>query len=131
MNAFIIEAQNQPGELARVAAALGDRGINITTGAVIGLSSSGGFGFLVNDEAGAKSALEAAGIMFREIEVLPVSIPDEPGALATIAQSLANAAVNIELVLPTGMSGGKMTLAVGVDNVEAARAAVGEMVATA
>lgn len=129
MNAFIVEAQNRPGELAKVAAALGDRGINIATGAVLGLTTGGGFGFLANDESGAKRALESAGIMCREIAVIPVSIADEPGALAGIAKKLGDAGVNIELVLPTGMSGGKMTLALGVDKVEAARAAVGEMVA--
>ena len=131
MNAFIVEAQNRPGELARIAAVLGDRGINITTGAVLGLSMGGGFGFLTNDEAGAKSALEAAGTMFREIAVIPVNVADEPGSLAGLAKRLADAGVNIELVIPSGMSGGKMTLAVGVDNIDAARAAVGEMVGAA
>lgn len=131
MNAFIVEAQNRPGELARIAGILGDRGINITSGAVLGLSSAGGFGFLTNDEAGAKSTLEAAGVMYREVAVIPVSIEDAPGALAGIARRLGEAGVNIELVVPTGMSGGKMTLAVGVDNVEKARASIGEMVGAA
>ena len=131
MNAFIVEAQNKPGELARIAGILGDRGINISTGAVLGLSSGGGFGFLTNDEMGAKSALDAAGIMCREVGVIPVNVADEPGSLAGLARRLGDAGVNIELVIPTGMSGGKMTLAVGVDNVEAARAAVGEMVGAA
>ena len=128
MHAFIVEAQNRPGELARIAGVLGDRGVNITTGAVLGLSMGGGFGFLTNDEAGAKGALESAGIMCREIDVIAVSVADEPGALAGIARRLTDAGVNIELVIPTGMSGAKMTLAVGVDNVDAARSAVGEMV---
>jgi hypothetical protein len=131
MKAFIVEAKNQPGELARVAGAIGDRGVNITTGAAIGLDTGGGFGFLTNDEAGARSALQSTGIRFREVEAIPVSLPDEPGALATIARRLGDARVNIDFVIPTGMSGGKMTLAVGVDNVAAARSAVGELVATA
>jgi hypothetical protein len=131
MNAFIVEGKNQPGELARVAGILGDRGINITSGAVLGVSSTGVFGFLTNDEAGAKSALEGAGIMCREVAVIPVSVEDAPGGLAGIARRLGDAGVNIELVIPTGMSGGKMTLAVGVDNVEKARTAIGEMVGAA
>jgi hypothetical protein len=126
MNAFIVEAQNQPGELARVAGALGDRGVNITTGAAIGLGSGGGFGFLTNDEAGARSALQGAGIDFREVEVIPVSMADEPGALATIAKRLSDAGVNIEFLIPTGMSGGKVNAAVGTDNVSAARSAIGQ-----
>jgi hypothetical protein len=125
MNAFIVEVQNQPGELARVARALGDAGVNITSGAGLGLSSAGGFGFLTDNEAGARKALESAGIMFRTVEIIPVSVVDEPGALANVAQRLADATVNIEFVIPTGMSGGKMTIAVGVDDVAAARSALG------
>jgi hypothetical protein len=127
VNAFIVEAKNQPGELARVAGAIGDRGVNITTGAVLGTGSTGAFGFLTNDEAGARSALQSAGISFREVEVIPVSLPDEPGMLAQAARRLADAGVNIEFAIPTGMSGGKVTVAVGVDNIAAARSAVGEM----
>ena len=126
MNAFIVEAQNQPGELARVAGALGDRGVNITTGAAIGLGGGGGFGFMTNDESGARSALQAAGIQFREVEVIPTSLADEPGALASIARKLGDAGVNIEFIIPTGMSGGKVNVAVGTDNSEAARSAIGQ-----
>jgi hypothetical protein len=126
MNAFIVEAQNQPGELARVAGALGDRGVNITTGAAIGLRSGGGFGFLTNDEAGARSALQGAGIEFREVEVIPTSLDDQPGALAMIAKRLADAGVNIEFIIPTGMSGSKVNVAVGTDNASAARSAIGQ-----
>jgi hypothetical protein len=131
VNAFIVEAQNQPGELARVAGALGDRGVNITTGAAIGLGSGGGFAFLTNDEAGARSALQSAGIDFREVEVIPTSLDDQPGALAGLAKRLADAGVNIEFVIPTGMSGGKVNIAVGADNVEAARSAIGQGAAVA
>ena len=127
MNAFIVEAQNHPGELARVAGAIGDRGVNITTGAVLATGTSGAFGFLTNDEAGARNALRDAGIDFREVEVIPVSLPDEPGSLAKAAKRLADAGVNIEFAIPSGMSGGKVTVAVGVDRMEAARTALSEM----
>jgi hypothetical protein len=129
MNAFIVEAQNQPGELARVAGALGDRGVNITTGAAIGLGSGGGFGFLTNDEAGARNALDKAGIRYREVEVVPTSLEDEPGALAAVARRLADAGVNIEFIIPTGMSGGKVHVAVGTNNAQAARSAMGQAAA--
>ena len=130
MHAFIVEAQNRPGELARVAAALGDRGINITSGAALGLGAGGGFGFITNDEAGSRTALQGAGIDFREIEVIPVTMADEPGELARVARKLGDAGVNIELVMPISMSGGRTNVALGVDQVDAARAAVGERMAT-
>jgi hypothetical protein len=130
MHAFIVEAQNRPGELARVAGALGDRGINITSGAALGLGAGGGFGFITNDEAGTRTALQGSGINFREIEVIPVAMADEAGELARVARKLGDAGVNIEFVVPIGMSGGKTNVALGVDKVEAARAAVGERMAT-
>ena len=126
MNAFIVVARNEPGKLAEVSKALGDKGVNITTGAVVGIGDSGGFAMITNDEAATRNALRDANASFREIEVIPISLPDEPGALAKAAQKLADAGVNIELLLPTGMSGNKVALALGVDNVDAARKAIAE-----
>ena len=35
--------------------------------------------------------------------------------------------MNIEAIFPTGMEGGKITVAFGVDNAEAAKAALGQL----
>jgi hypothetical protein len=129
MNAFIVEARNKPGILAEVSKAIADKGVNIVTGSVIGLGESGGFGFITNDETATRSALRDAKCTYREVEVLPISVSDEPGSLARIAKKLADAGVNIDLLLPTGMSGSKMTMALGVDKIDAARKAIGEAVA--
>ena len=129
MNAFIVEAKNQPGELARVSGALAAKGINIQTGSVLSLGAIGGFGFITNDEAGTRSALDGAHSSYREVEVIPISVADEPGALAEIARKLGDAGINIELLLATGMTGGKMNLAIGVDKVEAARGIIGAGIA--
>jgi hypothetical protein len=130
VNAFIVEAKNEPGKLAEVSKAIADKGVNIVTGSVIGIGDKGGFAFISNDEAGTRTALSDANCTFREVEVMPISVSDEPGALATIAKKLADAGVNIELLLPTGMSGNKMTIALGVDKIDAARKAIGAEVAT-
>lgn len=130
MNAFIVEAKNQPGKLAEVSKAIADKGVNIVSGSVIGLGDTGGFAFISNDETSTRSALREANVTFREVEVMPISVSEEPGSLAKVAKKLADAGVNVELLLPTGMSGNKVTLALGVDNVDAARKAVGAEVAT-
>ena len=127
MNAFIVELDNRPGELARIAAAIAEKGINITNGAGLAIGSSGGFGLTTNDESGTRSALDAIGCRYREVELISVAVEDRPGALADAARRLADAGVNIEFLAPAGMSGGQMSLAVGVDNAEAARSALGEM----
>jgi hypothetical protein len=130
VNAFIVEAKNEPGKLAQATKAIADKGVNVVTGALIGLGEKGGFAFISNDEAGTRTALRDANYTFREVEVIPISVSDEPGALAKIAKKLADAGVNIEVLLPTGMSGNKMTLALGVDKIDAARKAIGTEVAT-
>ncbi len=126
MKAFVVELDNRPGELARVTEAIASKGINITAGAGIGYGATGGFAVMTNDEMGTRNALRDVNCTFREIDVLPASVADEAGALASVARKLADAGVNIEFVIPTGMSDGKMVLALGVDKIDAARTALGE-----
>jgi len=129
VNAFIVEAKNKPGILAEVSKAIADKGVNVVSGSVSGLGETGGFAFISNDETSTRSALRETNLKFREVEVMPISVSDEPGALAKIAKKLGDAGVNVELLLPTGMSGNKMTLALGVDKIDAARKAIGTEVA--
>jgi hypothetical protein len=129
MNAFIIEAANTPGGIAKVTEAIAAKGINITSGACLASGDRGILGLLTNDEQGTREALDAAGIGYKEIELISVTIPDTPGALADASRKLADKGVNIELLVPTGMSAGGMGLALGVDKTDAAREALGEAAA--
>ena len=126
MNAFIVELKNKPGELARVTEAIAQKGINIEafTGATCG--DSGSVVILTNDEAGTKSALQGAGAQARTIELVETSFDHQPGTLAAVARKLANAGVNIEAALPTGMTGGKVSVAFATDNPAKARQVLGE-----
>ncbi|HEX9610051.1 MAG TPA: ACT domain-containing protein [Candidatus Limnocylindria bacterium] len=126
MNAFIIELENKPGSLAQVAEALGERGINITAISGVTAGTAGALGVLTNDESGTREVLKSAGIKVREIGLVSVSLENKPGALGQVARKLADAGVNIELLLGTGMSGSNVTVALGVDNVEAAQRAIGQ-----
>ena len=47
--------------------------------------------------------------------------------LADAARRLADAGVNIEAIFPTGMEGNRITVAFGVDNIEAAKQALGAL----
>jgi hypothetical protein len=126
MNAFIVEGENKPGELARIAEAIANRGINITSGSLGTCGDRGTVALLSNDESGTRSALLDSGFTFHESEVIPVSLEDKPGSLAMAARRLADAAVNIEAIIPTGMSGNRVTLAIACDKPDAARNALGE-----
>jgi len=128
MKAFAIELENRPGTVAEVLEAIAQRGINITS---VGGTSAGGKGalaLLTNDESGTRSALAAAGIEAREFDVVGVTLPHEPGTLATATRRLADAGVNLELLLPTDVSGSDVSVAIGVDKLDAAREALGELV---
>jgi hypothetical protein len=126
MNAFIIELENKPGSLAQVAEALGERGINITSISGVTAGTAGALGLLTNDESATRDVLRAAGISAREIGLVSVSLENKPGSLGGIARKLADAGVNVELLLGTGMSGSNVTVALGVDDVEAAQRAIGQ-----
>jgi len=130
MRAFIIKLENRPGALADLGEALGERGVNIT-----GLSGmtwdveGGGLGLITNDDDATRTVLEDRNADYREVELISAAIEDRPGALGAAARRLAARDVNIETVIPTGMQGGRVTIAFGVDDVAAAREALGDLAA--
>lgn len=93
-----IVVTDQPGELARIGHALGDRGVNIE--GFCAITGGGGMGevhLLVEDDEAAFSALAAAGIEVgseREVAVVDVDT-DRPGTLGEITRRLGEAEVNI------------------------------------
>jgi len=103
-------------------------GHNLTSSSTIAYGERGAIGFLTNDEPGTRSALDEAGIAFREIEAVSFELADTPGTLADASRRLANAGVNIELLVPVAMGGGGITMAAAVDNVPAAQSALGDLV---
>jgi len=123
VNAFVFDLPNRPGEMARVAEALAARGINILIydlGLVLGV--------VVSDEEATRSTFEALGVAFREVSVVAVRMEDRPGQAANISRRLADAGVNIEIWLPVDTSPQNFIVALGVDDIEAAREAVREQV---
>lgn len=124
MQAFIIEAANRPGELARHAEAAAKRNVNIYPFS-LGIGDRGGFAFLTADEAGLRQALNEAGIGYREVAVVTANLEDKPGTAAATARKLGDAGVNIELFAPVAMSGTTATVAIAVDKADAARSALG------
>jgi hypothetical protein len=138
LNGFVIELEDRPGSFADVTEVLAKRGVNLL---VTGFASRGGgvAAFVCDDEDGARSALTEAGIDHREIPTLQVQMEDRPGEAAQISRKLADAGVNLEFWMPVesiwasflagiGGSGEAFTVALGVDDPDAARAALGRRV---
>jgi hypothetical protein len=127
MRAFIVSLDNRPGTLADLGEALGERGINITGIAGSTWEGNGSAAIVTNDDSGATAALDEAGLDYRESELVSADLEDRPGALGEAARRLANGGVNIELIMPTGMQGSRLSVAFGVDDPARAREALGEL----
>jgi hypothetical protein len=127
MHAFIIQEENRPGALADLAEAIGERGINISGIAGSAWESGGAIALITNDDAGTRSVLDQRAATYRESELVAAAMEDRPGTLGAAARRLADRGINIEALIPTGMQGTRVTVAFAVDDVAAAREALGEM----
>ncbi len=127
MNGFITQLENRPGEMARLMEALSAQGVNVLIYAV-STGDQAAVGFVVNDEEATRSTLRDAGFGYREIPVFTVRMEDKPGQAASTSRRLADAGVNIEFWLPVDTSQSNFTVALGVDNVEAAQEAQSEQI---
>jgi hypothetical protein len=125
MHLFIIAPANRPGTLAGALDGIAQRGINVTAVSAATWGDTGAVAIQVNDDDGARAALQEAGATFREAAAVTAWLDDQPGSLASAARALGDAGVNIEAVVPVGMQDGKVGLLFGVDNEAAAKAALG------
>ncbi|MGH2636153.1 MAG: ACT domain-containing protein [Actinomycetota bacterium] len=119
-----ISVSDEPGGLAKAAEALGAAGVNVEGIAGLGGHRSGHIHVLVEDAAGARSALESAGCSVdgeREAVVLDVSGEDRPGKLGELARSAADAGVNLAACYVAT----KSRLVFVADDAAALRSAVG------
>jgi hypothetical protein len=87
---------NRPGALARVCNELAGAGINIHALAISDTADHSVVRMVVSDPTKALMLLGERGVLALETDVLMIETDNEPGTLATIAERLAHADVNIE-----------------------------------
>ena len=95
MQEFNVSLTDKPGELAQVASAVGDEGINILGCVGMGRSTAS-VTMVTDDEEATKEVLKSMGRDFEVNELILTSLPNEPGALAGMATKLSDAGVNIK-----------------------------------
>lgn len=123
---FKVTMEDRPGSLAKLTEALGKGGVNIEGIAAIPSGGKGDIRVVMGNAAGARQALQGAGITVEgEREVLVVDLPHRPGELAKVARKLADAGVNIDSVYSMGDRGGNRQVVLGVNDLEKATKAVG------
>ena len=127
MSAFAVEIEDKPGELARLCEAMASSGVNLLLCATT-YSGSGVAAFIADDEASAQDVLEAAGIEYLMRPALTFRLENQPGAGAAAFRKLADAGVNVDLLLPARISDESFFAVICVDDEAAARAALGNQV---
>jgi len=129
MSAFTVEMNNEPGQLAQLCEAMAARQINLVVCGV----TSGGVGtvaFIADDEAAARGVLRDMGMDAIERDVLTVRMDNVPGAGAATFRKLADAKLNVDLLLPVLVSTEEFMAVIGVADIEAARKVLGDQVAS-
>jgi len=96
---LVIDIENEPGALARVAAAISDAGVNIAAATCVGPGERAELHILVPHAEAARHSLAISHVaVSREREVVVVDVEDRPGVLADLTRKVARAGVNLDLV---------------------------------
>jgi hypothetical protein len=99
--------ESKPGELGRIAEALGKAKVNITAFSAWGITGESPVHLLVSSPAKAKKALEGLGIRCTEEEVMRVTLTDKPGTLGDVGTRLGAANINVDYGYGSVAEGGK------------------------
>ena len=109
LSAFLI---NEPGRLATLTHAMAKEKINISALTLMDSTEHGVLRLIVDDPERARKLLERLGFQISTTEVVAVEMPNRPGALASLAERLADAHINIDYAYVTSGAPGGRTLCI-------------------
>ena len=124
MTEFSIQLANRPGQLASLTRMLADAGIGIEAFAAMADGNRSNVRFIPDDDARVRRALKAAGLEWQETDVLDTFIPRGTSGLASMAEGLSDAGVNIDSMYLLHTNAEGYHLAVTVSDPDSARAAL-------
>ena len=120
MPRIIVMAKNEVGVIGDISRVLADNEINIETISAEALDDKGTITLTADDHDGALRALTEAGFKTVTDDSLLVSLKDEPGALAKMAEKLKQGGVNIQSLHIVDRRGDYTTVAILPDDREKA-----------
>ena len=112
---FNVSLTDKPGELAAVASAVGDKGINILGCVGMGRSTAS-VTMVTDDEEATSNVLESMGREFETNELILTSLSNKPGALADMATKLSESGINIVSLYIMKMEQDAADIALTTDN---------------
>ncbi len=118
---FVIQVNNKPGEMARLAEQLAARGVDLRAIGGGGLGEVGHFIMTTADDDTARAVLHDGGWTFLEGESLLAEVDDRPGGMARLARELSDAGINVLGHLFIGRWSDRATFAFVVDDPDKAR----------
>lgn len=128
MKEFRIILPNRPGRLAELLELLGEKGVNVKSIAQVAEADKAMVAVIPYDAQRAGDVLKRGGIEFEEAEIMFVDLRDEPGQLAQVARTVAEAGANIESIYLLGKvgqgEGSRVQFGFRFDDLERARAAL-------
>ena len=113
--------ENKSGRLANVTKVLGENGINIRALSIADTTDFGILRLIVNDPEKAWKILKQEDYTVSETEIIAVQVPDKPGGLAGILQTLEEKKINIEYMYAfVGKSGTDAVVVFRVEGIDRA-----------
>ena len=119
-----IVIDNAPGTLARITRAVRDEGINVVGFAAWGEPDHGIVRMVCDMPLKALDLLESAGMVAFTTDVLEIARQNQPGQLMDVAETLADARININYSYGSAAEGGSSSFYLGVSDVAGARSAL-------
>jgi len=113
--------ENKSGRLAEVSGVLGDAGVNIRALSLADTSDFGILRLIVNDTDKAFKVLREQNFTVSKTEVIGVEVPDSPGGLSALLQTLDKNNINVEYMYAfVERSGDNAVIIFRFDDVDAA-----------
>ncbi len=118
---FSVFLVNKPGVLSQVFRELAKAKVNIEAVAMMDSMEHGVLRFIVDDAGAARPVLKKLNIPISEAEVLEMTLPNRPGAVADVCEKLSIAHINVGYMYCTsGANGGKTNVVLKVPDIKKA-----------